>query len=251
MKCCSAMVLCLWFFSGVTVASDIGFVSANSPRAQDVRFAQGSNSITLKGRVTGYQSVDYRLDACAGQSLSLQISSQGSATYFNVLPPKSNNVAMFIGGYAGNPYSGILPLDGTYTVRLYLNRAAARRNASGSFTLTAILKGMPLIPLVDRVDAYVAGTHYHASGSIKCERAYSQVNNCDALVVRRTPSGSGTVEVRWDNGGKRAVLFIDSVPAASDSPRSFSTSRNEKGFFVILFDDGERLEIPDALVFGG
>jgi hypothetical protein len=40
------------------------------------------------------------------------------------------DVAMFAGAIDGKRFEGVLPDDGLYTVRVFLIRSAARRNAS-------------------------------------------------------------------------------------------------------------------------
>jgi heat shock protein HslJ len=64
--------------------------------------------------------------------------------YFNVLPPGSET-ALVNSSITGNqPWSGTLPADGDYTVRVYLMRAAARQGVKADHTLkVAILPARP------------------------------------------------------------------------------------------------------------
>ena len=67
--------------------------------------------------------------------MSVKLATKHGANYFNVLPPGSNDVAIFIGQNEGNEWTGVLPSDGEYKVRVYLMRSAARRNEVANYTL--------------------------------------------------------------------------------------------------------------------
>jgi hypothetical protein len=145
----------------------------------------------------------------------------------------------------------VLPADGDYTVRVYLIRAAARRNESGSYALDIGVGGKALAALPASVDALIPGTPYHASASIPCADTFDpKVRECEAFVIRRGHDGTATVEIRWPIGTKRRVLFLQGKPVASDAPDALAVSRRGDTSIVSI-GGGERLEIPDALLFGG
>ena len=217
---------------------------------KDVRFAKGSSSAVLKGRITGYQYADYRLKAGAGQRLEARLETSNGANYFNLLPPGSTDTAMYVGQIGANHFDGLLPDDGVYTLRVYLMRSAARRKESTNYTLSVSVTGQPLPPVSGKIDAKFPGTPYHAKTTVKCEPAYTLTRECEALVIRRGFDGTATVELRWDKAGKRRILFVKGRPEAADVPQPFSFTRDEKGY-VIVFDRDERFEVPEALVFGG
>ena len=109
-----------------------------APRVVRVHFAKGATSATLKGVVSGYESVDYKLGVKAGQTLTVTLKASNTSTYFNVLEPGASEEAIFNSSMdaAGNSYKGELKHDGEYTVRVYQMRNAARRgNASTTLTL--------------------------------------------------------------------------------------------------------------------
>jgi len=62
------------------------------------------------------------------------------SAYFNVLPPGSDE-AMFVGSTSGNRFEAELPVDGMYTIRVYLMRNAARRNETANYTLDVGIAG--------------------------------------------------------------------------------------------------------------
>ncbi len=219
-------------------------------RAERVQLAKGATSTVIRGQVKGRQFVDYRLRAGAGQTLAVTLKPTNPSNYFNINPPGSE-VSMFIGSTSGAEFKGMLPTDGDYTVRVYLMRAAARRNEAGGYTLTIGLTGKPLAALPAAVDALIPGTPYHASATIPCGDSMDpKVRECKAFVTRRGRDGTATVEVRWPNSTRRRVLFVQGKPVASDWPEPLSVSRKGDNS-VVGTASGERLEIPDVLVTGG
>lgn len=99
-----------------------------------VHFARGASSATLKGHFSGYDSVQYTLDAKAGQALSVKLSGSPNAS-FNVFKPGDEpGAAEAIGsGAVGSDWHGELPLSGQYVVQVYQMRASARRGEKVDF----------------------------------------------------------------------------------------------------------------------
>ena len=101
--------------------------AANSAMAQmseEIRFAPGNFGTMVEGSITGDAYFDHVLGARAGQEmfLDLQVAeTDGNGTiYFNLLPPGSDDVAIYIGSINGNTTTVDLPEDGDYTIRVYL-----------------------------------------------------------------------------------------------------------------------------------
>lgn len=94
-----------------------GAAAAGDIREQPVHFHAGASSATLSGRIKGYEAVDYRLGAKAGQTMNVTMQTDSDANYFNVLPPGSD-AAIGRGDNTGNAWTGTLPVDGTYTLSL-------------------------------------------------------------------------------------------------------------------------------------
>lgn len=215
-----------------------------------VRFSPGQTATVIKGRITGYNYVDYQLHAAAGQTMAVSLKGSNGANYMNVLAPGSGDVAMFNGQLAENRFSGLLPTDGIYSLRVYLMRSAARRNESSDFTLSVAITGQPLKPVSAKVDAVIPGTPYHAQTTTPCAPAYSQTRECEARVIRRGFDGTATVELRWGDNGMRRILFVKGEPKAADAMQPMTSIRNERGWSV-KFGDDEHFDIPEPLVFGG
>ena len=228
-----------------------GAASNSEPTVKPVQFPKGRTSTVIRDRIVGSQTIDYQLQAEAGKLLKVNLKDSKRASYFNLLPPDSSDAAMFNGSLGDNRFTGLLPDDGIYTLRVYLMRAAARRNESSDFTLSVSVTGGSLKPLSTKRDALLPGTRFHASTPmVTCTPAYSNSRQCEAFVVRRGNDGTATVELRWDGEHKRRILFVKGEPKASDSSQRLSTTRDERGWKVRLGED-ELFEIPEALVFGG
>ena len=217
-----------------------------------VTFAKGDSSAKIKGQLKGDETVDYVLRAKAGQILTVTLKTSHGANYFNVLPPNSTDVAMFIGQIGGD-FKGILPTDGDYTIRVYLMRSAARRNESSDYTLTISVTGKPLVPVPSSQDAVIPGTPYHARAPLTCVAnpyAETKPQKCEAFVIRRGFDGTATVEIKQDGKVKRRILFLEGKPVTSDSSESMTVTR-QGDVTIVKFNSGEHYEIVDALIFGG
>jgi len=231
-------------FAGTAVA-DAGI------RQEKVQFAKGASSAVIKGQLKGDAMVDYLVRAAAGQTLSVKLQKTNAQNYFNVMPPGSTGSAMFVGD-SGENYSGVLPTDGDYIVRVYLMRPAARRGESSNYTLTVGASGKALAPVAASKDALIPGTSYHASAKIKCVPAFETTpRECDAFVIRRGFDGTATIDIPG-SAGKRSILFIKGKPTASNAQAMDTLSSERKGDVTIVkLGTSERYEIPDALVAGG
>ena len=220
-------------------------------RSETVQFTKGTTSTVIKGQIKGYHYIDYQVRASAGQTLSVEMKTGNASSYFNILPPGSGDVAMFIGSTSGNQFSGVLPTDGDYSIRVYLMRNAARRYESANYALTVGVTGQALAATPAARDALLPGTPFHASAKIACTPPYAaKTKECEVFVIRRGFDGTATVEVRWGAGMKRRILFVKGKPVAADATEALSIERRGDVSVVRLGSD-ERFEIPDALVFGG
>jgi hypothetical protein len=109
-------------------------------RKEPVHFKAGESGATIKGKITGDETVDYVLGAQKGQSMVVTLEASNGSAYFNVTAPGADQ-ALFIGSTSGNRYEGTLPASGEYTVRLYLMRSAARRGETADYTIKFSISG--------------------------------------------------------------------------------------------------------------
>jgi hypothetical protein len=240
--------LALLGLSGSLAAAD----GPPPPRKERVTFAKGASSATIKGTLKGGADVDYLVRAAAGQTLEVKLQGSNAQNDFNVLPPGSANVAMYVSSTTGErSWSGMLPADGDYAIRVYLMRPAARRSESSKYTLTVAVTGKPLPPLPAARDAKVAGTAYHATARVPCTLPYqADVKSCDAGVVRRGNDGTATFEAIGPMGVQRRILFVQGKPVAADTMDPLTATR-QGDVTVVKVSDNERYDIPDAFLNGG
>jgi len=111
-------------------------------RKQEVQFDAGTSATSISGQIHGDGDVDYLVRAGAGQTLTVSFKPSNPMAYFNLLPPGSEE-ALFVGSSAadGSRFTTQLPRDGVYTIRVYLIRAAARRNETALYTLGVSVTG--------------------------------------------------------------------------------------------------------------
>ncbi|MBF9033517.1 SH3 domain-containing protein [Rhodobacterales bacterium HKCCE2091] len=116
--------------------------SAQDVRTVDVRFAAGSSGASYSDSITGYEAVEYELDARAGQYMTVEMTTSNPSAYFNIWAP-GTETALFIGSSSGTDYEGVLPRSGTYRVQVYLMRNAARRGETASYRIAFGVTGQP------------------------------------------------------------------------------------------------------------
>ncbi len=94
--------------------------------------------VTVKGRLKGPNQAtrDFIVHVKQGATLKVSLqASKASSTHFNILPPDSQT-ALFVGEMQGvSKWQQKIDVTGHYTVRLYLNRAVARRGGTSDYTL--------------------------------------------------------------------------------------------------------------------
>jgi hypothetical protein len=215
-----------------------------------VQFAAGATSAKIEGELKGDATIDYVVNAAAGQTLLVRELAPGKVD-FNVLPPGSVGGAMFTDD-GSKEFSAQLPDDGDYLIRVYLPRPAARRGESGKYSLTVEVSGQSLAALPGASDALVGDTRFHATAKVPCALPYQPTpDGCDVGVVRRGTDGTATV-VLPSNTGVRALLFVQGKPVATNAPRMDALSFTRKeDITTVRVGDSERYEIPDALLNGG
>lgn len=118
---------------GLLLATTFSMAGVNI-RQEQIQFEKGKSGATITGKIKGDQMVDYHLRASARQSMVAIFKPSNTSAYFNVLPPGSD-VAIFVGSMSGNRFDAELPIDGVYTIRVYLMRNAARRDENANYTL--------------------------------------------------------------------------------------------------------------------
>ncbi len=115
-------------------------LARNDIRTVGVHFASGATSAVVEDSIMGYETVDYVLGARKGQSMNVSMATDHTATYFNILAPHEDAIAMFNSSMSENQYEGTLPETGEYKIRVYMMRSAARRNEKANYRLEMIIE---------------------------------------------------------------------------------------------------------------
>ena len=112
------------------------FLNGQVIPSKKVVFPPGKDSASIRSSIKGDKIIDYKLTVQQGQVLSVKLKTNNGANYFNILPPGSNDVAIYNSSIDGNVYSGSPEKSGEYSIRVYLMRSAARRNESANYTIS-------------------------------------------------------------------------------------------------------------------
>lgn len=102
-------------------------------RSVQVQFAKGKSAATVSGQVKGYETVDYILNARAGQKMTVNVSSNSTFLTPVIIGPQDKPVCP---EPCEIPWNGTLPVNGNYHIRVGLVRAEARRNGTANYTVT-------------------------------------------------------------------------------------------------------------------
>lgn len=246
----------LAFAVGLAVAG--ASLATDGIESRPLQFAKGASSATVKGSIAGRQTIDYKLRAKGGQTMTVSLKSANAGLAFNVLPPGSKDVAIE-GAIELQDWSGALPADGEYTIRTYLNRAAARRGEKAAYTLTVAIDGAAAAQSGGG-DAAAAATQragegkFNATGPLPCARSKGQPMGQCTFGVARAGGGTATVVVTHPDGRKRFIFFekgkaVGADLSQADGNMTFSATK-EADLYMIRAGD-ERYEIPEAVIFGG
>jgi hypothetical protein len=230
---------------------------ADGIETRAVQFAKGKSSATIKGTIRGDQTIDYTLRAKAGQTMSVKLATSKGANYFNVLPPGSNDEALFVGSSGGNEWTGTLPADGEYKVRVYLMRSAARRGETANYTLTVGITGTAHATGTSRPadfgkapasDARHPGSGYHATGPLPCQMGKDKPIQCEFGVIRGKP-GNAEVHITPPGGLKRVLTFMGDKVTTNPGEKVKAVKKQYD--WEVEVNDYEHYTVPEAVVSGG
>lgn len=238
------------------IAAAIALCSLTTPSRADiltspVQFKKGTSSATIEGSIKGSQTIDYTLRARAGQTMSVMLATKHGANYFNVLPPGSNDEALFVGSSGGNEWTGALPADGEYKVRVYLMRSAARRNEAANYTLKVGIAGTSRPTEFGKApasDAKVKGTGYHATGPLPCRMGNDEPIQCEFGVIRGEP-GNAEVHITPPGGLTRVLTFMGANVTTNPGEKVEAVKQGYD--WSVKVNDYEHYTIPEAVIWGG
>jgi hypothetical protein len=130
--------------SALTLVALAVTVPAMAQQSSRIQFERGNDNAAAQGTITGDEYRDYILRAGAGQSMSAALSVESTnghgSAYFNILPPGSDNVAIFNSSQSDNNYGSVtLPEDGDYRIRVYLMGNDRDAGKTVSYTLSVTI----------------------------------------------------------------------------------------------------------------
>jgi hypothetical protein len=219
-----------------------------------VQFPRGQSGTTIQGSLRGDEVVDYKLRAAAGQAMRVRL--QPGSVYFNVLPPGSNDVAIFVGSRDGDRFAGTLSVGGDYRIRVYQMGDAKSSGKRTDFTIEVSITGAAAAASPapsDHIERAGQGK-FDATGKIPCAWETGQpMNQCD-FGVARAGGGTATVVVTRPDGRKRTIFFEKGKATGADLSQADGdmTFRASKEADLFMIRAGrERYEMPEAVIFGG
>jgi hypothetical protein len=221
---------------------------ASAQESTTVAFPKGASSATLKGSIKGDQDHSYFVDARAGQTMTVALTSTKGSAEMNVWAP-GNDTALSLG--AADPYkvTVVLPTTGRYKVQVYQMRASARRGETANYTLTISVTGGATAAAPSH-DALVPGTKYHATGEIACVTTPGgSPGACKAGVIRKG-GGNATIEMQTPDGGQRTIFFTEGKASGSNANAKMTATRSGD-ITTVRIGEAEVYSIPDAFVSGG
>ena len=227
-------------------------VTARDERNEQIQFAKGSNGATINSSITGYESVNYRLTAKAGQMMTVKLSTGHNATYFNIYAPgkEPGDAAMYIGSIEGPRFHGKLPADGTYVILVYMMRSAARRNETADYKLDLEIDSQTHSAVTPGTKDEAQARVYNASGILPCSAGEPSFRRDCPFQVKRHPGGA-TIWARkpLSEKGER-VLFFQNNRFTSDDDSPLNWQRQGDNWWLAAGGQ-EYYLIPDAVIYGG
>lgn len=126
------------FFATALAAALLPVVAiADQTHTHRIEFEKGKSSATVTGKVSGHDTVLYKIKAHNRQFLKVTFKPDKASAGYNIYIPGRGpgDEALHISETGGNDYLGQLYKTGDHTISVFLNRADARRGATANFTL--------------------------------------------------------------------------------------------------------------------
>lgn len=110
---------------------------ADQTTTHRVQFPAGKSSTTVTGKVSGGDTVLYKLNAKNGQFLKVTFKPDKESAGYNIYIPGRGpgDEALHISEAGGRDYLGQLYKTGDHTISVFLNRNAARKGITANYTL--------------------------------------------------------------------------------------------------------------------
>lgn len=233
-----------------TVFCILGLVKLNAQDIQTraIELENGSDSIIIESSIAGYEIVDYLVNVQKCHFMKVEMATDNTGNYFNIMEPEEEYVAIFNGSINENSFEEQLNKSGDYRIRVYMMRSSARRNETANYRLEIKLNpyGQSLTK-----DAVVSGTEFHATGFISCTIGVIK-EECNFGVIRQG-NGGGVVRITKPDGRIRNIFFENGEAVGYDKseadPGEFRVSKQADLYLITIGE--EYYQIPEAVIFGG
>lgn len=220
--------------------------AADAPVEERVHFAKGASSATVSGQITGADFIDFVLGARGGQQMKVHFHADNAGADFNVLPPGSDMTALDLDSPGEPEWTGRLPYDGDYRVRVFLYRGARDNGVTARFELDLSITGLPD---PDAPPAPVFGpAKWDARGLMPCgaDSAMFGGPSCPFKVLRY--DSGATFWIQRDEGDSR-ILYVEGEHFSTDSAATI-TAVKEVDTWTVRVGDSETYLIPEVAIIG-
>ena len=225
-------------------------LQAQQRQTKRLSIPTGKTSVSANGTITGYQDIDYIVNAAAGQTMTVTLKTNKTSNYFLVYGPGDTETAIYNSDAGEQTWTKTLDQAGDYTVRVYLYRNAARNNVKANFTVTVTIKNNA----AKSGDAKVAGTQFNATGKLQTAlvpTAAMGSSESDFGVIRYA-NGDADIHITNANQQKRVIKFSKGeFQCIKPGGGKLSYNRNGPDTWKLTFNGQETYLIPDAVIVGG
>ena len=210
-----------------------------------VSFAPGKSSTVIKGLLVGDQTIDYAFVAKKGQKLKLTMKADINAASFNVLPPGSDNVAIFIGENEGDTCELTLPNDGKYKIRVFQMRSTARKGTKVNYSIDMSITSSSS----SSGDAKVSGTNFNATGELRSAKG-STPSTAKYGVIRQG-NGRAEVHIKRKSAADRVFVFANGEWSCKSGGCDITFAKISFDEWEVICNGNEKYYINDAIIYGG
>jgi hypothetical protein len=118
---------------------------ADETHTHQIHFPKGKSQTTVTGKITGGDSIIYKLNAKDGQFLKVSLIPDKESADYNIYIPGRGpgDEALFTSAAGGRSYTGQLYKTGDHSISVFLNRNAARKGVTANFKLEVSVTGKP------------------------------------------------------------------------------------------------------------
>jgi len=204
-------------------------LARNDIRTERVQFKPGTSSATIQGKIKGYETVDYVLEASKGQHMNVSMGTKNGANYFNILAPGENEVAMFVGSTSGNQFEGTLPKSGDYKIRVYMMRSAARRDEVANYQLEMIVTGA-----AQKSAAGAPAARSKSGQAASAGDKTQMLDKCRTRAASHLRVSADVINVKYE-GQRTDGTYAVNGDTESNPPRTFQCSFDATGTKIAEF----------------